>query len=224
MRGISGIRAVTFDVGGTLIDPWPSVGHVYAEVAAQHGLRDLEPETLTRRFAEAWRAKSDFDYSRAAWSEIVARTFRTPGQPLTEVSFFGDLYERFAQPGGWRIYDDVLPALHQLRARNIRLGVVSNWDERLRPLLGKLKLQDLFEVIVVSGEVGLHKPHPAVFRSALEQLGWPGHAVLHVGDRVIEDVQGAEQAGLRAVRLNRHAIISDEKEIHSLLSLTEFIR
>src|SRR5580700_10426449 len=45
------IRAVTFDVGGTLIEPWPSVGRVYAEVAARHGL-EVAAEDLDRQFAE----------------------------------------------------------------------------------------------------------------------------------------------------------------------------
>jgi phosphoglycolate phosphatase-like HAD superfamily hydrolase len=47
------IQAVTFDVGGTLIDPWPSVGHVYAAVAAEHGLTGVDPESLNVRFAAA---------------------------------------------------------------------------------------------------------------------------------------------------------------------------
>ena len=43
------VEAITLDVGGTLIEPWPSVGHIYAEVAARHGVQ-AEPEELTRRF------------------------------------------------------------------------------------------------------------------------------------------------------------------------------
>src|SRR5262249_44700851 len=49
------VRAITFDVGGTLIQPWPSVGHIYAEVAAHHGRRDISVEALNRQFAAAWK-------------------------------------------------------------------------------------------------------------------------------------------------------------------------
>jgi FMN phosphatase YigB (HAD superfamily) len=57
------IRAVTFDVGGTLIEVWPSVGHVYAEVAAWHGVKGLSAELSDRRFAAAWRATRQFSHS-----------------------------------------------------------------------------------------------------------------------------------------------------------------
>ena len=50
------VEAITLDVGGTLIEPWPSVGHIYAKVAARHGVQ-AEPEELTRRFVQAWQAQ-----------------------------------------------------------------------------------------------------------------------------------------------------------------------
>ena len=66
-------QAITFDIGGTLIEPWPSVGHVYAEVAARFGLR-AEPSELNRRFRDAWRSRQPFDHSRVAWFELVRQT------------------------------------------------------------------------------------------------------------------------------------------------------
>ena len=58
-----GIQAVTFDVGGTLIECQPSVGHIYAEVAARHGYR-VSAAALNRRFKAAWRAFSGFHHTR----------------------------------------------------------------------------------------------------------------------------------------------------------------
>src|SRR5437762_4021802 len=75
MIQLSEIRAVTFDVGGTLIAPWPSVGAVYAGAAARHGAKNLSPEILTRQFDEIWRAKKNFDHSREAWKKLVTATF-----------------------------------------------------------------------------------------------------------------------------------------------------
>src|SRR5688572_11821400 len=102
MEPLREIRAVTFDVGGTLVDPWPSVGHVYAQVAANHGLRNLDPKKLDDQFALAWRSKSSFDYSRSAWAEMVAKTFSHWVEPGEHVPFFDELYERFAEPSSWR--------------------------------------------------------------------------------------------------------------------------
>ena len=66
------IRVISFDAGGTLLAPWPSVGSVYAAGAKALGLGDCDPQGLNARFAVAWRRARDFDYSRAAWSGVVA--------------------------------------------------------------------------------------------------------------------------------------------------------
>src|SRR5687767_15570112 len=87
MEHLGQVRAVTFDVGGTLIAPWPSVGHVYSDVAARHGLRKLDIEKLNKQFAAAWESKTGFDYSRAAWAALVAKTFHPWIKPADEVQF-----------------------------------------------------------------------------------------------------------------------------------------
>ncbi len=198
------IQAISFDVGGTLIEPWPSVGRVYAEVAARHGERGLDPDKVTRRFAAAWqRAGVRFDYSRTAWARLVAETFAGLSAVAGDPEFFADLYAHFARPDPWRVFDDVVPALSALRRRGFRLAVVSNWDDRLRPLLRALDLERHFEVIAVSCEVGAHKPDPRIFAWAAQALGVPPAATLHVGDSWDADVCGARRAGLRAVGLAR---------------------
>src|SRR5262245_44047237 len=138
MNELGGIRAVTFDVGGTLIEPWPSVGHVYATVAAEFGISGIAPEQLNRGFVQAWKARQSFDYSREAWRELVDQSFAglTPHPP--EEACFNAIYERFAQTDVWRVFDDVLPTLKALRASGLKVAAISNWDERLRPLLGLL--------------------------------------------------------------------------------------
>src|SRR5260221_5758478 len=82
MNLAAGIQAVSFDVGGTLIEPWPSVGHVYAAVAEEAGFGCLDPAKLTAQFAAAWQAQRQFDYSRAAWADMVVRTC---GRPAAQI-------------------------------------------------------------------------------------------------------------------------------------------
>ena len=107
------IAAITFDVGGTLIEPWPSVGHVYAAVAARHGVR-AEPEELTDRFVDAWNRKENFNYTQDDWAGLVDATFAGLTTTLPSQSFFDELYVRFAEPDCWRVYEDVIPALTAL--------------------------------------------------------------------------------------------------------------
>ena len=218
-----GIQAVTFDIGGTLIEPWPSVGHVYAEVAAGHGIANLSHRELQRRFATAFRRRARSIHSAAEWAEIVDETFVGLVDEPPSKTFFPELYERFAQPSAWRIYADVGPTLTALAGRGLKLGVISNWDERLRPLLNALGLARSFETIVVSCEVGSSKPTPAIFQKSAEQLGVAPHTILHVGDSFEMDLQGARTAGFSALQIERRAKPLRAGQIRSLLDLLPLV-
>jgi putative hydrolase of the HAD superfamily len=219
MAGFSGIRAVTFDVGGTLLQPWPSVGDVYAQVAHRHGHAGLDAEALSRRFAVVWSAKMDFDYSRAAWRRVVDETFaNSVGAPLSS-ALFDELYDFFATTEPWRVFEDVRPALRELKARGLKLGVISNWDERLRPLLEQTELSACFDAITISVEAGWAKPHLGIFRRALGSLGCAPQEVLHVGDDWREDVIGAQEAGLSWLLLKRHGSSTERGAIRTLTAL-----
>ncbi len=210
------IRAVTFDVGGTLIEPWPSVGHVYAAVAAQHGVTGLSPEALTRRFGAAWKARKDFAYTRAEWADLVDDIFAGLCERPPSESFFADLYRRFDRPDAWKICEDVIPTLDALAHRGLKLGVISNWDDRLRPLLGRLGLLGRFEAVVISSEAGWRKPAAEIFHCAARELALDPGALLHVGDSFAADVAGAWRAGLRALHLRRGAGAGKRGAIRSL--------
>jgi putative hydrolase of the HAD superfamily len=195
------IKAVTFDAAGTLVEPWPSVGAVYARVAEECGIGPVSPDELNRQFARAWKGKREFDYSRIAWRRIVAKTFS--GLAPVKPAFFEHVYEEFAHSRCWRVYDDVGPALERCRTRGLKLGVISNWDERLRPLLEQMGLAPYFDTVLVSREIGHHKPERPIFERAVKDLQVsPGH-ILHVGDSVAEDVEGASTAGFQSVLLDR---------------------
>jgi len=223
MRHFAEIRAVSFDVGGTLIDPWPSVGHVYAEVARKHGLKQLSADELNRRFAEAWKERGGFEYTRADWAEVVDRTFAGLTEEPPSRTFFDEIYRRFDQPDSWRVYEDVLPTLRVLTERKFKLAVISNWDERLRPLLKRLDLSRHFAAIMISIEVGCRKPAPGIFRRAAAALDLPPQAILHVGDNGNEDFAGAQTAGFRALLLNRTGRPAESHCLRHLMELTTLL-
>jgi haloacid dehalogenase superfamily, subfamily IA, variant 3 with third motif having DD or ED/haloacid dehalogenase superfamily, subfamily IA, variant 1 with third motif having Dx(3-4)D or Dx(3-4)E/REG-2-like, HAD superfamily (subfamily IA) hydrolase len=218
MKSQTTIQAVSFDVGGTLIEPWPSVGHIYAEVAAKHGFAQLAPETLNAAFKQAWKSCKNFDYTRSGWESLVQQTF---GESVHSLPFFPELYERFTEADAWHVFDDVLPTLETLASEQVRLIVISNWDERLRLLLQRLRLYSYFETLVISCEVGFSKPSPVIFEHAAAKLGLPPQAILHVGDSAEMDLRGACAAGFEAVHLRRGAKNLQSSEIASLLELKD---
>jgi len=217
------IRAVSFDVGGTLLRPRGSVGRIYADVAAEWGFRGLPPAILRQRFRAAWRARPIFNHSRAEWAELVDAAFAgfVPVPPSR--TFFGELYRRFAFPKAWEVFPDVLPALRALKRRGFRLAVISNWDQRLRPLLCRLRLLNFFDVVVVSGEVGFTKPSPAIFEIAARRLRLSPNEILHVGDEPGSDWRGAREAGFRSALLARGRRPFRSRRISSLHTLEKLL-
>jgi putative hydrolase of the HAD superfamily len=217
------IRAITFDVGGTLIEPWPSVGHVYAEIARRHGVKNISEALLNARFKAAWQAETNFTYTREAWAGLVDQTFHGRCIESPSKTFFAELYDHFAEPVAWRIFDDVLPVLDELATKGVRLGLISNWDERLRILLKKTGLENYFESIVISCEVGFAKPSPIIFDEAARKLGLAPASVLHIGDSFAMDVQGARSAGLEALLVRRGAAACGDHELTSLAELPAWL-
>jgi putative hydrolase of the HAD superfamily len=220
-RPFSAIKTVTFDVGNTLITTWPSVGQVYAEVAARHGHGHLTSSLLEERFRTIWPGRLHLAETRAGWEQLVDEIFEGLVEIPPSRTFFAEIYDRFAQAEAWRIYDDVLPVLDQLAARGVRLAVISNWDERLRDLLRRLRLDARFEAIVVSSEVGHAKPDRAIFDQAAVKLGLPASQILHIGDSEEMDLHGARAAGFKALQIRRSASAPGPDHLQSMLELLE---
>jgi putative hydrolase of the HAD superfamily len=118
-------------------------------------------------------------------------------------AFFEDLYATFASKGAWRIFSDVVPTLTTLRERDVRLAIISNWDERLPGLLKDLDLDRFFERQFISFQIGFVKPDLRIFKHALDEMKIHPLEALHVGNDFEEDVKGAEAAGIRAYLLDR---------------------
>ena len=104
---------VSLDVGGTLIQPWPSVGHVYAEVGERFGLK-REPDELTSGFIAGWKERSGFNYQKHEWQSLVERAFGVNELPE---GMFDALYERFEAADVWQVFPDVIPFLEMCQAK-----------------------------------------------------------------------------------------------------------
>jgi putative hydrolase of the HAD superfamily len=101
------------------------------------------------------------------------------------------------------VFDDVRPSLRELRDRGLRLVVVSNWDVSLTDVLQRLGLSPLLDGIVTSAAAGARKPGAAIFERALRLARSAPGRVAHVGDSIVEDVEGARAAGIEAILVRR---------------------
>ena len=215
------LRAVLFDAGDTLFRVRGTVGGVYASVAARHGVT-VAAADIEQRFRAAFRGMPPLafpdvpepelpQYEYEWWKGIVEAVFSDTRFGDFEV-FFADLFAYFAEPDSWQLFPDVEPALTALRARGLRLAIVSNFDGRLTRICEGLGIAGYFDTIVMSGRAGAAKPNPRIFTAALTRLAVSPGECMHVGDSDTEDIQGARAAGLRAIRIERSAQPSDAVE------------
>jgi putative hydrolase of the HAD superfamily len=211
LRG--GPQAVFFDVGNTLLFPYPSVSHVCAEILRDAGhVRDLDAiESLMplvdQYYEDRYRDDDAFWTSEqetsGVWVGMYSLLCRELGIEERAEELAMAVYDAFGSAERWRAWDDVRPAFERLRDRGVRVGVISNWDRRLPGLLEGLGLTDIVEVVVSSADVGLRKPDPRIFEMACERLGVQAGRSAHVGDHVYADVLGARTAGLAPVLIDR---------------------
>ena len=199
------VESVVFDVGGTLIDPVSSVGEIYASVASEHGWTGLDAKRLDGQFHDAWKSKEEFHYRLEDWEEIVIQSFAGVLEPSACSDIFPTLYRRFEDSSNWLVHEDVVPTLDALAGRGFRLGIISNWDQRLKPLLRALRLERFFEWIFVSCDIGFEKPSSVIFEYALSKMGLPSERIIYVGDQRDVDVLGARQVGMHSKLIDRNS-------------------
>ena len=206
------IQAVIFDAAGTLIRLAEPVGDTYARVAKAHGV-DVPAARLDEAFARVfagapanvhpgeplWRAEG---LERGWWFDRVRETFRAADQMVhfdDFDAFFDAVWTHFGSADAWQPAPGTQHALDALAERRIALGIVSNFDQRLRPLLAALDLHEPFDAITTPAEAGAAKPERRIFDVCLKRLGKGAHRALYVGDDPEEDVAGARAAGLHAL-------------------------
>jgi putative hydrolase of the HAD superfamily len=235
MRSMT-IQAIFFDAAGTLMKPNRSVGESYAEFAAKYGV-SVTPSDLSERFRVCFGQATRLAFPGASeetlaalerdwWKQLVAQVFE-PWRPFEKFdAFFDELFAYFAEPQAWSLYPEVLDTLAVLKQRGLHSSVISNFDSRLVPILNGLGIGPFFKQIFVSSRVGYAKPDPQIFHAALTHHGLNPEQSLHVGDSEINDLHGANNAGLRGVlvdRRERAGASSGGERVTSLKSILDLV-
>ncbi len=210
------IRVVFFDAADTLFHVHGSVADIYLQHAVQFGFPKT-PDSLgaiSRAFSRAFRdapppifAATDLAQikhsERLWWFDIVHNVFYRVGMFDRFDDFFEQVFQVFEDPRSWRLFPDTMAAVGELKARGLELGIISNFDSRLFPVMRGLGLADVFDTVTISSLTRAAKPAPKIFQLALEKHAVDPDEAVHVGDSVRDDVEGAKKAGLHAVLLDR---------------------
>jgi putative hydrolase of the HAD superfamily len=204
------IEAIIFDWGGTLAryadielaDMWQLAAEALAGPAPQPGAVDALRDALCSAEQRYWQGVTARQHT-GTLSDILAEASRALGRDVT-----GAVISQAAQHhlDAWTPHlthhDDALETLQRLRDRGLKIGLLSNthWPPSFHEhFLERDGLAPYLHVRAYTSTMRFSKPHREAFHSVLQQLGAdPARAVM-VGDRPIDDIWGAQQAGMRAI-------------------------
>jgi HAD superfamily hydrolase (TIGR01509 family) len=197
-------RAVLFDVGMTLIH---INGNVIVDCLAEAGIDGVDPADAVNAILLAAEARYLPLPRNASGDEKVAAHMACllgvePSPAITafeQATRRGDLYSEL-DPGAH-------PTLSALRDEGVALAAVANAEGRLIEELAEFDLNHYFEVFIDSRILGLEKPDPRVYRAASDSLGVPLPDCWFVGDGLVNDVLGAQAAGVsRGILYDRRSL------------------
>jgi putative hydrolase of the HAD superfamily len=212
----TGLRAIFFDVAGTLIVPRERIGQSYARLARDYGL-DVDGHAVGAAFRRVFNAAPGMAFGpghdaralrnleREWWRRVVADTFAEFGPFRDFDAYFAALFDFLADAANWQADPEAAPLLARLKERGFTLGVISNFDYRVYGILHGLGLGAYFDSITISSEAGWAKPAPEIFNSALGRHAIAPAEALHVGDSDQMDLAGAQAAGIAAILIDRRA-------------------
>lgn len=239
-------RALLFDLGETLLDTrgvnpdfaeWDRhcFGAVYDYLAARgralpawEDFLQTSCDHLNRQWAESAQSCRAVHIGRPLEQALTQLGIHL--SPVEAAECIGRHYQWCDETAV--LYPEVLAALGSLRAQGFKLGLISNtiWPATCHdPTLQRLGLRDLLDVRLYSADCDYQKPHPAIFQEALRRLGVCAEEAAFVGDRLVNDVAGAQGAGMKGIlrvvpyRVEQEARIQPDARIHSLDELARVL-
>ncbi len=206
------IRAVTLDFWNTLMDDFHLPGREtlravrLAELVAPYGYR-LDPAQIAAGFDDVWRHFDKIWYKKkrtpttaeSAGVLLHALHVKLPGEAVARVTAMLEEVVLESPPQTVAGVPETLPLLAERYALAVVCDAALTPGRVLRQVLGLHGLERYFSAFFFSDEYGFSKPDRRAFLTPLAELGIAPHEAVHVGDIQRTDIDGAQEAGLRAV-------------------------
>lgn len=207
------LRWVLWDVKDTLLKVRGSVGEQYSKEAERWGL-SLRPAEVNAAFRETYRQYSsrypNYGVSQGLngqiwWTGVMRDTLSRckVNDPALLDTMATNLYQSFHNADKWEVFSDSKTALERCSSLGLKLGVVSNFDNRLEAILRSCGLLSHFSFLITSEAAGVAKPSPAIFHQALQKCGMPADRVAHIGDHYVYDYLASRAVGIHGFLLDR---------------------
>jgi len=222
MKSNNHIKAIFFDLDGTLRHSVPAGGDVVSDYVASLGVRvNAEDRLRAARWEHFyWASSADLrddllshsGETENFWVEYTRRRLVSMGvSPSMSIDLapqvsahMGEMYKPESI-----VPEDALRVLPELKQKGYIMAVLSNRDKPFHELLESHKLNEHFHFSMAAGEVGVYKPDPKVFEHALERGKVTAQETVYIGDNYFADVVGSLRAGLHPVLYDPNGIFPE---------------
>ena len=197
------IRAVFFDFGGVIVRTEYQAPRQH--LAERLGMEYEDVDKIVFESPSSVRASIGEISDKEHWAEVTRRLRRPASEmeAIREEFFAGDVVDR-----------EIVDFLRSLRP-HYHVGLISNAWPDLRDYITRLKFEDAFDHMVISGEIGVMKPEARIYQIALEQAGVSPNEAVFVDD-FIENIEGCEVLGMRGIHFrNPKQAIGELKQLLS---------
>lgn len=230
-------KLLTLDVTNTILRIRGSVGEQYAHVALRFGLK-LDPDSVNSAFGSVYKKQitkyPNFGMhsnltSKEWWRRVVKHVLAAQRPAIGSDVFellFEEIYKVFATRQAWEVMPHVCDTLQTIRnIDDIKIGVISNNDQRLHDILDDVHLGHLFDFVLTSAEVGHAKPAPVIFLKALALSQCVPSEAVHVGDSYQLDYIAPRKIGIRAYLMESRSMAPEEVRLsgHALRAFNELL-
>lgn len=213
------IRAIVFDVDGTLVD---HLGAQQAGLEKLYSMLEEAQRVSVDEFVAVWQREADRYWEQYQTGKVtfiqqrilrVKAVFDRLGGYASDETAMRVFQSYLAEyEGSWKLYDDVLPCLESLS--EYTLAVISNGDSgQQRRKLERTGIAPYFSSVVISGDLGISKPEPGIFERSLRELGVLAEEAVYIGDRLEADALGAKEVGMWAIWLAREGYEGDPADV-----------
>ena len=193
------IKAVLFDFDETLQDRTLAF-EGYMDAMLKKYFPDIDEKTAEQYKDDMVKTGNGGYVVRVDWYQALLEKWgcadRLSAQELAEHydTTFGDHNV---------IFEHTVPLLKELKKRGKLVGVITNGPSYLQNhKMDESGLREYCDIVVVSGDLGVHKPDKRIFELTAERLGLKCEECVYVGDHPINDIQGALSSGMSAIRMN----------------------
>lgn len=215
------LKAVLFDLDGTLAHHLPPGGEIFSEYVRSLGYKISAEDKIRAEhwthfyFASSLQIRQDgesYKNEKDFWVNFAKRRMIALGLPAANaLELAPKVSEYLAQNRKQvsRVPEDAFPLLESLKSAGYVLGMVSNREKPFGEQLAELKLDAYFKFALASVEVNSFKPDRVIFEKALELAGTSAAETAYVGDNYFADVVGARRVGIMPILYDPTELFAD---------------